>query len=354
MSKYFDLRQQEARRGQHAWMDQNVDAPYLTRDFLKHGKALLGRASMKAPTTQARKRIDRHLLSIDYVEAIRERRCVTQGLTYGPADPARVRTGTQSMLKTAAELGVTNLREGYPISRQARDWGDVGARYPAIVLMQDTLEATVIPDLEGRVIALGRANVLRVPDPGELYYPAVGGIHVSLSDGHPIKWQVESTTAESVTMNGTSDSGRVLQMRIGIAGGVLQVRVTLTNQATAPLRAAILCRAEFALGLRQEALLQYRGKQVRIGESVVDGGMVLSGNELPKGEWVISSAKPALQIRNRFREDEVARCGFDWSFRGAAGLNINLSIVSPERELAPGQQFTLTSEYDLMDSRQLQ
>ena len=41
--KYFLLRQKEVRRGQHLWIDQNVDAPYLTRDFLKHGGALLER-----------------------------------------------------------------------------------------------------------------------------------------------------------------------------------------------------------------------------------------------------------------------------------------------------------------------
>ena len=35
MWNYFVLRQHEVRRGQHLWIDQNVDAPYLTRDFLK-------------------------------------------------------------------------------------------------------------------------------------------------------------------------------------------------------------------------------------------------------------------------------------------------------------------------------
>ena len=47
MWKYFVLRQHEIRRGQHLWIDQNLDAPYLTRDFLKHGRALLERASAK-------------------------------------------------------------------------------------------------------------------------------------------------------------------------------------------------------------------------------------------------------------------------------------------------------------------
>jgi hypothetical protein len=72
MRKYFVLRQNEVRRGQHLWIDQNVDAPYLTRDFLRHGRALLRSASLEAANSGARRRIERQLLSIDYVETMRE------------------------------------------------------------------------------------------------------------------------------------------------------------------------------------------------------------------------------------------------------------------------------------------
>src|SRR5579864_43319 len=116
MWNYFVLRQHEVRRGEHLWIDQNMDAPYLTRDFLKHGRALLGRASLKVATPAARRRIERHMLSIDYVEAVRERRCSLQGGSYGPADPVRVKNDTQKLLKAAEALGVTHFREGYPIT----------------------------------------------------------------------------------------------------------------------------------------------------------------------------------------------------------------------------------------------
>ena len=42
----------------------NMDAGYLTQHFLRHGRALLERASRKASTQAARRRIERHLLSI--------------------------------------------------------------------------------------------------------------------------------------------------------------------------------------------------------------------------------------------------------------------------------------------------
>jgi hypothetical protein len=358
MWNYFVLRQQEVRRGQHLWIDQNVDARYLTRDFLKNGRALLRRASLEAATPAARRRTERQLLSIDYVETMRMRRCVIQGASYGPADPVRVTRETQKLLRKAEELGVTSFREGYPITRQAADWGDVATRFAAVVLTDGTATATVVPELEGRIIALGRANILRVPDPGEWAYPHAGGIYVSLYEGdltapRIIAWQRESATRESVTLTGRSDSGRVLHMQIGIAGDVLRMRVTVSNPADSPVRLRILCRAEFACGSSREGVLAYRDRsgnerkrKIRFDDGAADGGASLTEGELPQQEWVLTSEDPALRVSNRFRASEVARCDFSWSFRGSAGLNINMHVGSPEIELAQGQQLELTSEYD--------
>jgi len=358
---YFVLRQQEARRGQHLWVDQNLDAAYLTPDFLKRGRALLERALLKAATKEARRRVERHLLSIDYVEAIRDKRCMIQGESYGPADPPRAKDETQKLLKTAAALGITNFREDYPITRQARDWGDVSARYRAVPLADGRAQATVIPEL-GRVVALGLSNqpsVLRIPDPGEWAYPHKGGIYVSLSDGDStafqlLDWQLASATRESVTLNGRSESGRALQMQIGMKEGNLGVRVTVLNSSASPARVAILCRAEFACGASREAVLTYtdrsgdqRSQRINGIGGTADGGVHLAGGDLPQGDWVLVSEHPRLRVRNRFQAEEVARCTATWSFRDAAGLHVIMNVLGREVELAPGRQLALTNEYDL-------
>jgi hypothetical protein len=355
----FVLRQQEVRRGQHLWIDQNLDAPYLTPNFLKRGRTLLENALPKAASDAARRRIQRHLLSLDYVEAIRGKRCVIQGESYGPADPARVKDETQKLLKTAEALGVTHFREDYPIAQQARDWGDVAARYQAVEITDGAANATVIPEL-GRVVALGLSNkgILRVPDPGEWAYPHIGGIYVSLSDGDRtafqlIGWQLASSTRESVTLTGGSESGRTVQMHIGMAAHTLKIRVTISNSADSRARVAILCRAEFACGLSRDAVLTHkdrsgnqRTQRIRFGDAV-DGRATFVGGE----EWTLACEHPALRVRNRFRAEEVARCTSSWSFRGAAGLTIKMSVESPEVELAPGRQLALASDYDLNDFR---
>ncbi len=222
-----------------------MDARSLSPDFLKHGRALLERASSKVSTEEAHKRVDRHLLSLDYVEALREKRCVVRGDSYSPVDPGRVQEETRKLLKTAEDFGVTNLREDYPIAQQAQDWGDVGAEhYRAIVLTDGPVKAAVVPEL-GRVVALGstnvagsnaaRANVLRVPDPGEWAYPHKGGIYVSVSDGPStlfqlVDWKLTSATRESVTLSGKSRlRADLFGCRSAVGGSILRTRIAISN-----------------------------------------------------------------------------------------------------------------------------
>ena len=227
----------------------------------------------------------------------------------------------QSSVKAAEGLGVTHLREGYPIAQQARDWGNVGAQYPAVLLTAGDANVAVVPEL-GRIVAFGRTNVLRVADPGELGYPHAGGIYVVLSDGDltvPVEWHSESATAESVTLNGSAGAGRALVMQIGVAGDTLRMRVTVSNTASVAATVAIFCRAEFVPGHVREAALRYMDQAGR-ERMWRNGSGILSEGGLPKEEWVLASDDGAVRVRNRFRAGEVVRCSFNWSPRGATGL----------------------------------
>ena len=334
LSDYFALRQQEVRRGQHLWVDQNLDARYLTPDFLKHGRALLERASSKVSTEEAHKRVERHLLSLDYVEALREKRCVVRGDSYSPVDPGRVQEKTRKFLKTAEALGITSLREDYPLAKQAQDWGDVAEHYRAIVLTDGPVKAAVVPEL-GRVVSLGwtdvsGSNILRVPDPGEWAYPHKGGVYVSVSDGPStsfqlVDWKLTSATRESVTLTGNSTLGQPLRLQIWIAGSILRTRIAISNTDDAPTRVALLCRAEFECGVSREAMLTYmdrsgnpRSQTLSLTDGNTDGNAHFAGASLPQQEWSIACERPALRVRNRFEAAQVERCTFDWSFRDAA------------------------------------
>ena len=355
MLKYHSLRQREVRRGNHLWIDQNVDAPYLTREFLIQGRALLQSAAKRAATEAARRRVSRQLLSLDYVETVRAKRCVLQSGWYGPADPVRVGADTKSFLAKAEQLGITHLREGYPLAKQASDWSDVASRYALVILNDETTEAVLVPELEARIISLGRPNLLRVPDPGEWGYPHVGGIWISLyeagqSTPQAIVWRMESPDRNSVTLAGTADSGASLQLQVLVASNSARVRAVVTNQSQSTVRLHMICRAEFAGGASHEASLRYQDQSGRerqermLGDA--DGGQMLSKTDLPKHEWTLSTDQAKSVIRHRFETDQVEHCLFSWSFRNPTGLSVNLSLRTPEMELASGQQFALASEYD--------
>jgi hypothetical protein len=139
-------------------------------------------------------------------------------------------------------------------------------------------------------------------------------------------------------------------MEIGIKESTLSLRVTVSNPGQAAARVAILCRAERSCN--SSARLNYKDQSGsphinKIGptESRLDGNAAFAGPALPQQEWTLASQHPPVHLMNRFQAGEVARCTASWSFRGTA-LNIKMSILSPEVKLAPGQQLTLTSEYD--------
>ena len=214
----------------------------------------------------------------------------------------------------------------------------------------------MIPELDGRIIALGRPNILRVPDPGEWAYPRAAGICVRLYEGgqtapQSIAWQVASAAQEAVTLSGKSDSARELRMQIGIEHDALRMRVTVSNAGDSPARVRLLCTAEFACGPARDALLTYvdrsgneRKWKIRLDNSA-DGAASLAETDLPRQEWALTSEHPPVHVSSRFQTEEVARCAFSWSFRSAAGLTVNMSVASQEVDLAPGQQLVLTSEY---------
>ena len=361
MWRYYVLRHRENRPDDHLWIDQDVDAPYLTDRFLKDARDLLNRAYLRAEAGPPRRRIERCRLSLAYIETMRGRRCRFQGASYGPDDPARAALDTQNFVRNAGMLGITHLREGYPLTAQAEDLNGLTKAYSVVALDDGALAAKIVPELGARVVALGpsggAANVLRVPDPGEFAYPHAGGLYFSLASSYlskvqQVTWQAGPAANGVVSLRGQSDQGVDLEMEIRLDGGILRVRVTAANHGPVPQPAAIRCQAEFALGPSRKAVLRYttksgaeRSHRVEAGDRLVDGNFILEGDERARDQWTLISSESAPGIRNRFHTEEVAQCGIRWSFRAAPRLN--MSLWSPEVVLAPGQEVRLESQYEL-------
>ena len=94
MARYWKLQQ---RVTDHAFPNDGLDSRYLTPQLLTEGRRLLREADQVA-SPKARKLIQRHLLSLDYIEAMRARRFHVVGSQYESAD-------TQAQSKVTAKIG---------------------------------------------------------------------------------------------------------------------------------------------------------------------------------------------------------------------------------------------------------
>jgi hypothetical protein len=363
MWRYFVLRHREVEAGEHLWIDQNVEAEYLTGRFLKDGRELLNRAYQRAGTAAARRRIERQLLSIEYVETMRGRRSRARGAEYGPEDAARVKADTGRLVAKAEALGITNFREGYPLVEHARVLEASGRNYPLVRVANGAVMAEVVPELGARVIALSRggapANILRVPDPGELGYPDCGGLYVGVhssyvSRARGVMWRVESATPESVRLVGALERDVVVEMEVRADGSGLVVAGKVANRGSRAAPVAVRCTGEFGFGVARRVVLDYRNRtgdtkrlQIEAGDKPADDRRILSGDDVPGGEWMLAWPDSRIRVRNRFRAEQVSRCSVGWSFRG--GLGVNLSLWSEEVELGSGQELGFGSEWELED-----
>jgi hypothetical protein len=132
-------------------------------------------------------------------------------------------------------------------------------------------------------------------------------------------------------------------MEISLDSGALRMRITVANRTPSPLPVVLHCQAELAFGPLSKAVLKYTARSgpevTRRIEPSKDGNVLLTGDDFPRQEWSV------LQLQNRFRAEEVAKCGIRWSFRGTPGLS--MSLWSPEVLLASGQEISMESQYRL-------
>ncbi len=364
MRRYYDLRQKEIRASEHLWIDQNVDAPYLTERFLKDARAVLNQAYSKAEAGAPRRRIERCALSLDYIDVMRRRKCHVRGATYGPDDLEKVTLDTANFVRKAESLGITHLREGYPLTAQAKALDESLKAYSVIALDEGKLSVEIVPELGARIIALRSSarNLLRVPDPGEFAYPHAGGLSFSLTSDyasnlqHDVMWRAEPPVTGTVSLYGKSEQGFDLEMHIRVESGILHVRVMAKNRVSEPLPAALRCQAEFAIGSSHAASLRYttasggeRNHHIgerESGERSADGNLLLIGDERPSEQWTLTTSESARKIRNGFQAAQVGQCGIRWSLRGTPRLNVIL--WSPEVMLAIGQAVSLETQYELV------
>jgi hypothetical protein len=336
MWEYFALRHREVRRGRHLWIDQDDCEGYFPPQLAGRARALLLHARERAISPAAIRRIETCMLSIGYAAALGARRFTVRAGSYAPRNADEARRETRAVVSRAQELGLVQFREGYPLSREASDYEELLRTYPAVSISDGALEATVVPDLEARIVRLSLhrgPNLLRVAVPGEWAYPRAGGLCVRLhtdrlSAPRPVEWRIRGVERDRVNLTGITDSGLACELVVQVRARTLACVVTVRNPTSD----------------RKQVHLRWRAGLPLHPAPAADRRVVLEGVQLLSGEG--STLRPGFPaIRNRFRPEQAALWMMTESHRGEA--QADLSLWSPEVSLDPEGSLSLASEYEL-------
>ena len=216
------------------------------------------------------------------------------------------------------------------------------------------------PGLNGRVVRLldkgTGIGLLRRVDPGERFYPDLGGIAVFV---HPdfkappleTTWRLESgATAREISLAGRCANGLRLHRWLRLEGDVLRTTTRVENPGAQPVEFVLQARAELAgedphIATRTAAGTWIDNPLRRLADSPA-GSETYSGDTLPAGEWAVLQSVAGFRVVNGFQPRQVERCLVNWSVRGPH--RVTLTLISPRAALAPGGTLELDADYAVM------
>jgi len=366
MRRYFELMHQQVRtepagQGRHIWIYDNPGAPYLNEEFVAKAAELFRQAEAAAENDAVRARVRKARLGIDYVRLTRAKRFTVDGEWYRPADLNGLKARWDSFTAGLVKIGVTNLSESSPLTRDQLDFEEFMRPYRVITLENDRLRVRVAPELGGRVIQIfdkrqGK-DLLYQPDPSAKQYPNLAGLTVAPYSDYvartpwTTRWELEpGAKATEVTLVGVCENGLKMRHRLWLEGSFLRTATVLENAGAAPVEALLQSRWEVDPGPLSAVSVVYRtqsgartDKALIQPESQPSGTEFYTGADQPDGEWTVAVRTDGAAMVNRFPKDQVARCFLNWTAKGEN--RVGLAVASHRRTLRLGDRVTLAADY---------
>jgi hypothetical protein len=353
MRMYFDLLHHEVRPrpaglGAHLWI---FNVPDYSEALLTTGMQLLRQAETEAGSEAVARAVRKDRLSLEYLALLRAREYRVDGGFYSPAGLAGLKKQAAEFLRQVREFGIERLHEGQDLKLEDAYWEGLQS-HPVHTLENAVWRADIVPGLNGRVVRLiekpsGR-DLLRRPPPGDLGYPALGGIMAGFyPDQHgrawDVNWTVESASAEEVRLGAQAPGGLRLRRIYSLEAGGLQTRTVVENTGQDAQPVAIQVRADLDPVDIDTATVEFRTPSgATVERRLIVEGEPPAGREmwekekLPAGEWRLSSGAV-----NRF--SGAQRALLTWSVKSRPG--VTLALWSPESRLAPGGMLVLDAAY---------
>jgi Domain of unknown function (DUF4838)/Glycosyl hydrolase family 67 N-terminus len=368
MLQYFELLHRQVRmppegRGQHMWIFENPQGPYLTAGFLAQAKKLFDQAEQAADNAAVRKRVRKARLPIEYTELMWSKRFEVKNGWYAPADLNALKDRWKTFVAEASSFGITNFSETTPLERDEEQFARLMRPYRVAMIESARLRVRVAPELSGRVIQMidkhSGKDVLLRPDPGSRGYPNLGGLGVFAYDDYvtrmpfETKWELDASSGpRELTLTGTCPNGLRLRRKIQLQGNdaVVHTETVLENTSRNPIEAVLQSRIETDPGQLDDVVVRYRKqdggaveKQLIELEKQPTGTETYSGSDRPDGEWRVVNRSGGLVPVNHFPQEQVARCALNWSAKGEN--RVGLAVWSNKRTLGPGETLKLEADY---------
>lgn len=365
MRAYFDLLHRQVRlppqgHGNHAWIYDRADAPYLDGEFLAEATKLFGQAETAARNETAHRNVRKARLSIDYIQLTRAKVFTVQDGWYQPAALAGLKETWNRFVAAVRSFGITELREHTPLSQDEQEFAARMRPYRVITLENELLRVDVVPELDARVVRMidkrGGRDLLLRPNPGGRQYPDLGGLTIAAHSDYVsapawrVAWEPDEHASIEARFKGKSENGLELDRILRIDGALLRTTTILKNASPAPVEALLRSQCEADPGDLNHVVVSYKNQSSSSIERALiqpavepSGGEVYSDLKQPDGEWRVARRSGETIIVNRFPKKQVARCILNWSAKNEN--RVSLAVVSTRKTLLSGESLKLESDY---------
>ncbi len=224
--------------------------------------------------------------------------------------------------------------------------------HPVVSVENGDLKLDVVPALGGRIVGVTLKstgeNLLARTDALNYFYPAYGGYEESTTRTWSSTGFANPYTAElkgrTLTLTGKGANGLTFRRTITLPekGTRIAIASSITNSASKPIIARLVCRMEVAADPADASILT-AGKGGAL-ETVKTADFYRDGEKRPAGVWRVTSGKGGWYMENRFPDGAVEACrlGCDKSAK-----TITLEINGFEQELAPGKGLKMENVWEV-------
>jgi len=359
-----------ATKNLHAHIFDRTEAPYLAPDVIARADEILDDAErLAAGDEQALSQVQlvrRQTLYVRLNTAKPLWRLVGDHYAPDPTNAAQHQAMLDRFIELSNRIGVTGVAEASGWEPWIATRRLAAEPLPVLTAGNDALELRFVPALGGRLLSLvdkkSGLDIISPPHPDDDDYPASRGYWDGAGTGsvaptaqNPYQAQKRVTArGQEVSLARDVGAGLRLERTIFIPAGArrsITITSRLINTGAAPQKAVLQVHPQLRLGEFEDCVLRAKladGSKLEDVFATHPRGtwwaIDLRDEKLPAGAWSVVNERAGVTLTIRFDQGAVER-----ALAAPCGQcrEVELTLFSPERDLAPGESVAITHRWSL-------